>query len=251
MIPAPLKRLFAGRHLALAGFVIILCIAACALFAPWVAPADPNEIDPLARLSPPGAAHPFGTDHFGRDTLSRVIHGSRMALLIGVGVVVLALAGGVLCGVVSAIFPRVGLVLMRGRGRAHGVSVAVAGAGPDRDPGPRGREFDRRHRCGVPDHHGAHRLRRIAAAELRVVGGGGPRHGRQHGAHRLPAPAAEPVVAPVRAGQLRVRVSRSCRRPRSISWGWAYRRRRRPGATCSPSRGSTSRAPRGCCCFPG
>ena len=114
MIPAPLKRLFAGRHLAFAGFVIILCIAACALFAPWVAPADPNEIDPLARLSPPGAAHPFGTDHFGRDTLSRVIHGSRMALLIGVGVVVLALAGGVLCGVASAIFPRLGMVLMRG-----------------------------------------------------------------------------------------------------------------------------------------
>ena len=113
MIPAPLKRLFAGRHLALAGLVIILCIAASALFAPWVAPADPNEIDPLARLSPPGAAHPFGTDHFGRDTLSRVIHGSRMALLIGVGVVVLALAGGVLCGVVSAIFPRLGMVLMR------------------------------------------------------------------------------------------------------------------------------------------
>ena len=113
MIPAPLQRLFAGRHLALAGFVIILGIAACALFAPWVAPADPNEIDPPARLSPPGAAHPFGTDHFGRDTLSRVIYGSRMALLIGVGVVVVALAGGVLCGVVSAIFPRVGMLVMR------------------------------------------------------------------------------------------------------------------------------------------
>ena len=119
MITASLKRLFAarrlfaGRHLALAGFVIILFIAAGALFAPWIAPADPNEIDPPARLSPPGAAHPFGTDHFGRDTLSRVIHGSRMALLIGVGVVVLALAGGVLCGVVSAIFPRIGMVLMR------------------------------------------------------------------------------------------------------------------------------------------
>ena len=113
MIPAPLQRLFAGRPLALAGFVIILGIAACALFAPWVAPADPNEIDPPARLSPPGAAHPFGTDHFGRDTLSRVIYGSRMALLIGVGVVVMALAGGVLCGVVSAIFPRVGMLVMR------------------------------------------------------------------------------------------------------------------------------------------
>ena len=113
MIGQGFRRLFAGRQLAFVGFLIIVTIALCALFAPWIAPADPNEIDPPARLSPPGAGHPFGTDHFGRDTLSRVIHGSRMALLIGVGVVVLALAGGVLCGVVSAIFPRPGMVLMR------------------------------------------------------------------------------------------------------------------------------------------
>ena len=102
-----------GRKLAFAGLVIVAALAACALFAPWLAPADPVAIDPLARLSPPSAVHWFGTDHFGRDTLSRVIHGSRMAVLIGIGVVAIALGGGVAFGVVSAFFPRLGMLLMR------------------------------------------------------------------------------------------------------------------------------------------
>ena len=108
-LPVP----FAGRSLASAGLLVIAAVTACALFAPWLAPADPLEIDPLARLSAPGAGHWFGTDHFGRDTLSRVIHGSRMAVFIGVGVVLIALGGGIAFGVLSAIFPRLGLVLMR------------------------------------------------------------------------------------------------------------------------------------------
>ena len=102
-----------GRKLALAGLVIVVALTVCAVFAPWLAPADPVAIDPLARLSPPGAEHWFGTDHFGRDTLSRVIHGSRMAVLIGIGVVAIALGGGVAFGVVSALFPRLGMFLMR------------------------------------------------------------------------------------------------------------------------------------------
>ena len=104
---------FARRRLAFAGSLIIGCIVLGALFAPWVSPADPIAIDPLARLSPPSAEHWFGTDHFGRDTLSRVIHGSRMAVLIGMGVVVIALGGGIAFGVLSALFPRLGMVLMR------------------------------------------------------------------------------------------------------------------------------------------
>ncbi len=102
-----------GRKIAVVGLVIIVIFAFCAIFAPWLAPADPLAIDPLARLSPPGAGHWFGTDHFGRDTLSRVIYGSRMAAFIGLGVVVIALGGGITFGVLSAIFPRMGLFLMR------------------------------------------------------------------------------------------------------------------------------------------
>ena len=92
---------------------VVLLLALCALFAPWIAPMDPVAIDPMARLTPPNADHWFGTDHFGRDTLSRVVHGSRMAVLIGVGVVGIALGGGIAFGVTSAVFPRLGMLLMR------------------------------------------------------------------------------------------------------------------------------------------
>ena len=111
VLRAPLP--FAACSLAFAGFLILVGITAAALFAPWIAPADPLAIDPPARLSAPGAEHWFGTDHFGRDTLSRVIHGSRMAVFIGVGVVLIALGGGIAFGMLSAIFPRLGMVLMR------------------------------------------------------------------------------------------------------------------------------------------
>ncbi len=104
---------FDGPKLTYAGIAVIATIIFCAAFAPWLAPSDPLEINPLARLSAPSAEHWFGTDHFGRDTLSRVVHGSRMAFLIGLGVVCIALGGGITFGVVSAIFPKLGLVLMR------------------------------------------------------------------------------------------------------------------------------------------
>ena len=104
---------FGGRKLAVFGFFAVMLLSVCALFAPWLAPSDPIAINPLARLTPPNAEHWFGTDHFGRDTLSRVIHGSRMAVLIGIGVVGIALGGGIAFGVTSAVFPRLGLLLMR------------------------------------------------------------------------------------------------------------------------------------------
>ena len=113
MTPARRPLVFGGRGLVFAGFLVITVVTACALFAPWLAPADPIAINPLARLSAPSAEHWFGTDHFGRDTLSRAIHGSRMAILIGLGVVLIALGGGVAFGVLSAIYPRLGMVLMR------------------------------------------------------------------------------------------------------------------------------------------
>lgn len=104
---------FAARPLASAGLAVLLIIIIFALFAPLIAPYDPEAIEPLARLSPPSWQHWFGTDHFGRDTFSRVVFGSRLALLIGVGVVIFALTSGVPIGIVSALYPGVGRVLMR------------------------------------------------------------------------------------------------------------------------------------------
>lgn len=104
---------FIARPIALVGLGLLLGTVLAATFAPWLAPYDPYAIDPSIRLTPPNALHWFGTDQFGRDTLSRVIHSARMAPLIGSGVVVFALATGVPVGVLSALFPRLGHLLMR------------------------------------------------------------------------------------------------------------------------------------------
>ena len=104
---------FTARPIALAGLAVLLAVLVAAALAPLLAPFDPQAIDPIIRLQPPAAGHWFGTDQFGRDTLSRAIYSSRMALLIGVGVVLFALVTGVPVGVLSALFPRLGHVLMR------------------------------------------------------------------------------------------------------------------------------------------
>jgi peptide/nickel transport system permease protein len=104
---------FAARPIALFGLAVLVAVIIAAAFAPLISPYDPYAIDPVIRLSPPDASHWFGTDQFGRDTFSRVIYSARMALLIGVGVVFFALVTGVPIGVISALFPRIGHVLMR------------------------------------------------------------------------------------------------------------------------------------------
>lgn len=101
------------RKLVVAALAVLLATLFAALAAPILAPYDPLHIDPPMRLSPPGGEYLFGADHYGRDTLSRVIYGTRMALLIGIGAVLFALTGGAIIGVLSAWFPRLGLVLMR------------------------------------------------------------------------------------------------------------------------------------------
>ncbi|RYH07543.1 ABC transporter permease [Tropicimonas sp. IMCC6043] len=109
----PFFDFFASRPVALIGLVYLVVIIVAALGANALVPYPPEQIEPVNRLSPPSWEHWFGTDHFGRDTFSRVIYGSRLALLIGVGVVSFALATGVPIGILSALFPRLGRVLMR------------------------------------------------------------------------------------------------------------------------------------------
>lgn len=106
-------RIFRGRWLATAGLCWLILVALAAIFAPLVAPYDPLEIDPLVRLSPPSLEHLFGTDHYGRDSFSRSLYGARMAIIIGIGSVVVALIAGGLAGMVSAYFSRLGHVIMR------------------------------------------------------------------------------------------------------------------------------------------
>jgi len=104
---------FMRRPIAAVGLGILVCMTTAAILAPILAPYDPSKIDPIVRLLPPNAAHWFGTDQFGRDIFSRVIYGARLALLIGVGVVSFALITGVPAGVLSALYPRFGRIMMR------------------------------------------------------------------------------------------------------------------------------------------
>jgi peptide/nickel transport system permease protein len=75
-----------------------------ALFAPWIAPQDPARIDLPSRLSPPSSAHWFGTDELGRDILSRVVHGARISMLVGVGVVTASLFIGLIIGSIAGYY---------------------------------------------------------------------------------------------------------------------------------------------------
>lgn len=104
---------FMKRRLSMFGLIVLICVILLAVLAPLITPYDPLVMDPIGRLQTPNWQHWFGTDHFGRDTLSRVIYGARLALLIGTGVVAFAMATGVPIGVLSVLFPRVGNILMR------------------------------------------------------------------------------------------------------------------------------------------
>lgn len=90
--------------LAGAGMVLVVVFTLMAIFAPLLAPADPAAIDLPARLAPPNAEHWFGTDELGRDILSRVIYGSRISMLVGVGVVTLSLTAGLLFGSIAGYY---------------------------------------------------------------------------------------------------------------------------------------------------
>src|SRR2546426_1316053 len=92
---------YARNRLALAGLWVVLGIALVAIFAPWFAPASPIKPDFGNLLQPSTATHPMGTDDLGRDVLSRVIFGTRTALLAGVISVGIAVIAGLPAGLVS------------------------------------------------------------------------------------------------------------------------------------------------------
>jgi peptide/nickel transport system permease protein len=107
-------RFIVAQPLGTAGLLVILVMAAAAIFADIVAPYDPEAIDFIAMLSPPSFGHLLGTDAFGRDILSRIIYGARTALTIGFLSSLLGCVLGGLLGVTSAYFGgRVDLILQR------------------------------------------------------------------------------------------------------------------------------------------
>lgn len=125
---SPLRRaLSSGPVMFAAGFLAFIVLAALA--ANLLGLADPLAINPMERLKSASAAHWFGTDAYGRDVLSRVIHGARVSLLIGAGTALAALVPGLVLGLVAGYFRYADMVIMRimdGIMSVPGILLAIA-----------------------------------------------------------------------------------------------------------------------------
>lgn len=107
-----LKRLFMHRSF-LVGAILFGTIVFMAVFADLIAPYDPNKNNYRALLMPPSAENWFGTDAFGRDILSRVIHGTRISLTIGLSVTLATGILGIIFGVLAGYIRWLDNALMR------------------------------------------------------------------------------------------------------------------------------------------
>lgn len=92
--------------LGLLGLVLVIIVLGAAVFADVVAPYDPTKIDVLNKLQDPTAAHWLGTDQLGRDTLSRIIHGARVAMGIAVFSIGIGAFIGLILGILAGYGPR-------------------------------------------------------------------------------------------------------------------------------------------------
>ncbi len=92
---------FRANRLAMLGLIVLILLIGMAIFAPWLAPQSPFAQNLPGRLQPPSADHWLGTDHLGRDILSRLIHGSRITLFIVGTVALIAPVIGLFIGTVA------------------------------------------------------------------------------------------------------------------------------------------------------
>ena len=100
--PAVLQVLMRDRR-ALLGLVFLAIVAIAAVFAPWLAPHDPTAMD-FMMLDGPSWSHPLGIDDLGRDLLSRIIHGARVSIFVGLTTVTIAGALGLAMGIAAAYY---------------------------------------------------------------------------------------------------------------------------------------------------
>jgi peptide/nickel transport system permease protein len=128
------QRLQRDRMAWISGAVLALIIGA-ALLAPWISPADPYEGSMIRRLQPIGrTGHLLGTDELGRDMLTRLMHGGRLSLLMGVAPVLAAFVFGSLIGVFAGYAGgRVNMLIMRSLDIFYAfpsvlLAVAISGA---------------------------------------------------------------------------------------------------------------------------
>jgi peptide/nickel transport system permease protein len=106
------RRLLRNRAVVLGGCVFLVLVLA-ALLAEVLSPYNPTRLYPGQRLKPPSAHNLLGTDEFGRDIASLVLHGARVSLLVGAVTMVLTSLGGVAIGLIAGYYRRADLVVMR------------------------------------------------------------------------------------------------------------------------------------------
>jgi len=107
-----MRRLWRNR-LAVSGFGLLAVVLAAALLADVLSPHDPLTMIVKERMLAPSAQHLMGTDNFGRDIFSRVLHGARLSLGVGSGVMLFTVGVGVLFGLLSGYSPRLDGPIMR------------------------------------------------------------------------------------------------------------------------------------------
>jgi peptide/nickel transport system permease protein len=125
------RRFLRQSVVARVGFAAALLLLLAALFAPWIAPADPAAQNLPARLQSPSGTHWMGTDELGRDTLSRTLYGARISLFVAISVVLgcglTGLAIGLLAGFLGGWFDRfVNLLLINAFLSFPGILLAIA-----------------------------------------------------------------------------------------------------------------------------
>ena len=109
------RRVFLNRKLVILGLVVLFLLIMCAIFAPLLAPYNPYKQDLRSVLQPPSPQHVLGTDSLGRDTMSRLIFGSRTALLVGFATTAFGATLGMLLGLLAGFFSNkvISMVIMR------------------------------------------------------------------------------------------------------------------------------------------
>lgn len=106
-------RRFRRHRLAMVGLVVLIALAFTSLFAPTLAPYDPRKQAIQDRLQGPTSKHLLGTDQFGRDLLSRILHGGRLSMIVGFISVSFGLLFGGTLGLLAGYFKRLDNILMR------------------------------------------------------------------------------------------------------------------------------------------
>lgn len=107
-----LRRVVRNRNV-LIGTAVFLLLVGAAVFAGALSTHTPTRLYPANRLKPPSAQNYLGTDEFGRDVYSLVLHGARTSLKIGGLTMVFTCAGGIVIGLVAGYYRRLDLVIMR------------------------------------------------------------------------------------------------------------------------------------------